>query len=98
MGAGSLNAIRLIEPCGKQSKGKDGAANMARMQTRIVSREAANAATVELLGGDSFEDRFAMLEREEQIATLKQNLKQDLRKDLRSPKRRQRNPASTSAF
>ena len=44
-----------------------------------------NAATVELMGGDSFENRFAMLKREEQIAALEQNLKQDLRKDLTLP-------------
>jgi phage shock protein A len=59
---------------------------MARMQTRIVGREAENVATVELLGGDSFEDRFAMLEREEQIEALLQNVKLDLRKDVKQPK------------
>ncbi|MGA7314600.1 MAG: hypothetical protein WBX22_11585 [Silvibacterium sp.] len=43
---------------------------MARMQTRIGGGEAESAATVELLGGDSFEDCFAMLEREEQMEAL----------------------------
>jgi phage shock protein A len=62
---------------------KEGAASMARMRTRIVSREAENAATVEILGGDSLEDRFAMLEREEQIEALLENLKQDLKKDTK---------------
>jgi hypothetical protein len=42
-----------------------------------------NAATVELLGGDSFDDRFALLERKEQVAALLQSLKQDLKKDLK---------------
>ena len=62
---------------------KDGAVSMARMRTRIASREAENAATVELLGDDSLEDRFAMLEREEQIEALLETLKQDLKKDLK---------------
>ena len=62
---------------------KDGAASMARMRTRIIGREAENAATSEILGGDSLEDRFAMLEREEQIEALLQNLKQDLKKDVK---------------
>jgi phage shock protein A len=58
---------------------KDRAASITRMRTRIVGREAENAAASELLGGDSLEDRFAMLEREEQIEALLQNLKQDLK-------------------
>jgi phage shock protein A len=58
---------------------------MARMRTRIVGREGENAATVELLGGNSLEDRFAMLEREEQIEALLQNLRQDL-KQLEAPR------------
>ena len=40
-----------------------------RMKSRIVSREARNEADVELLGGDSLDDRFAVLEREEHIET-----------------------------
>jgi hypothetical protein len=39
---------------------------------------------VELLGGNSLEDRFAMLEREEQIEAVLQNLRQDL-KQLEAP-------------
>jgi phage shock protein A len=62
---------------------KDGAVSMARMRSRIAGREAENAATVEILGGDSLEDRFAMLEREEQIEALLENLKQDLKKDVK---------------
>jgi phage shock protein A len=53
------------------------------MRTRIVGREAENAATGDLMGGDSLEDRFAMLEREEQIEALLQGLKQDLQKDVK---------------
>jgi len=40
------------------------------MQTRIADRGSENAATVELLDGDSFEGRFAMFERKEEIAAL----------------------------
>jgi phage shock protein A len=46
-----------------------------RMKSRIVTREARNEADVELMGGDSLEDRFAALDREEQIETLLQDLK-----------------------
>jgi phage shock protein A len=62
---------------------RDRAASITRMRTRIVGAEAQNAATNELLGGDSLEDRFAMLEREEQIEALLQDLKQDLKKDAK---------------
>ncbi|RXS97182.1 PspA/IM30 family protein [Silvibacterium dinghuense] len=50
-------------------------ASLAKMRTRIVGAEAENAAHGELAGGDSLEDRFAALEREEQIDALLQNLK-----------------------
>jgi phage shock protein A len=46
-----------------------------RMKARIVGREARNEADVELLGGDSLEDRFAALDREEHIESLLQDLK-----------------------
>jgi phage shock protein A len=46
-----------------------------RMRARIVGREARNEADVELLGGDSLEDRFAALDREEHIESLLQDLK-----------------------
>jgi phage shock protein A len=62
---------------------RDRAASITRMRTRIVGAEAQNAATSELLGGDSLEDRFAMLEREEQIEALLQDLKQDLKRDAK---------------
>jgi phage shock protein A len=62
---------------------KDRAASMTRMRTRIMGTEAHNAATSELLGGDSLEDRFALLEREEQIEALLQNLKEDLKNDVK---------------
>lgn len=50
-------------------------ATIDRMKSRITGREARNEAEVELLGGDSLEDRFAGLEREEHIETLLQDLK-----------------------
>jgi phage shock protein A len=46
-----------------------------RMKSRIVNREARNEADVELMGGDSLEDRFAALDREEQIENLLRDLK-----------------------
>ena len=50
--------------------------SLAKMRTRIVGAEAVNAATSEMLGGDSLEDRFALLEREEQIDALLKDLKE----------------------
>ena len=47
-----------------------------RMKNRIVTREARNEADTELLGGDSLEDRFAALEREEYIEALLKDLKE----------------------
>ncbi|HEV2274897.1 MAG TPA: PspA/IM30 family protein [Acidobacteriaceae bacterium] len=47
-----------------------------RMKSRILSHEAQNAAHLELLGGDSLEDRFAALEREEHIESLLKELKE----------------------
>jgi phage shock protein A len=49
--------------------------SLDRMKSRIVGREARNEADVELLGGDSLEDRFAALDREEHIETLLKDLK-----------------------
>ena len=51
-----------------------------------MGREARNEADVELLSGDSLEDRFAALDREEHIETLLKDLKakQENRPDRRS--------------
>jgi hypothetical protein len=57
-------------------------------------QEAENPATVELLCGDSFEDNFSMLEREEQIEALIQNLKQDPKKEFKHPE----SPTAQSSF
>lgn len=54
---------------------KDRAVEMQRMRTRIAGSEAQNAAGQELLEGDSLDDRFAALEREDQIESLLQELK-----------------------
>ncbi len=51
-------------------------ASLQRMKTRIAGAEARNAATRELTEDDSVEDRFAVLEREEQIDAMLANLKQ----------------------
>lgn len=47
-----------------------------RMKARIDGAEARNVASRELMEGDSLEDRFAKLEREEQIDALLNNLKE----------------------
>jgi phage shock protein A len=47
-----------------------------RLQLQVAGAESENAATHELLGGDSLEDRFASLEREEQIEGLLRDLKE----------------------
>jgi phage shock protein A len=54
----------------------DRAASLQRMRVRIAGSEATNAATHELMDGDALEDRFAVLEREEQIETLLRDLKE----------------------
>lgn len=46
-----------------------------RLRLQVAGTESENAATHELLGGDSLEDRFASLEREEQIEGLLRDLK-----------------------
>jgi phage shock protein A len=54
----------------------DRAASLQRMRVRIAGSEATNAATHELMDGDALEDRFAVLEREEQIEMLLRDLKE----------------------
>lgn len=51
-------------------------ATIARMKNRIATAEAQNAAQQELMSGDSLEDRFAALEREDQIEALLLELKE----------------------
>jgi phage shock protein A len=46
------------------------------MKSKIAGAEAHNAASRELMDGDSIDDRFAKLERDEQIDALLQNLKE----------------------
>lgn len=55
---------------------KDRSADLQRMRSRIDGAHASNAASRELMEGDSLEDRFAALEREEKIDALLQNLKE----------------------
>lgn len=47
-----------------------------RLRLQVAGAESENAAAHELLGGDSLEDRFASLEREEQIEGLLRDLKE----------------------
>ncbi len=68
--------VRKAHEAHQAVESKDHAASLTRMRTRIIGSEAQNAATGELLAGDSLEDRFALLEREEQIEALLQDLKQ----------------------
>ena len=55
---------------------KEGDSSIARMRSKIAGAEAQNAASRELLHGDSLDDRFAALEREEQIEALLRGLKE----------------------
>jgi phage shock protein A len=55
---------------------KEGDVSIRRMKSRIDGAEARNAASRELMDGDSVEDKFAKLEREEQIDALLANLKE----------------------
>jgi len=54
----------------------DRAASIDRMKNRIAGAEARNAASREMMDGDSLDDKFAALEREEQIDALLQGLKE----------------------
>jgi phage shock protein A len=55
---------------------KDRSADLQRMKTRIAGADARNQASRELMDEGSLEDRFAALEREDQIDALLQNLKE----------------------
>jgi phage shock protein A len=68
--------VRKAHEAHQAVENKDRTASLTRMRTRIIGSEAQNAATGELLAGDSLEDRFATLERDEQIEALLQDLKQ----------------------
>jgi phage shock protein A len=52
-----------------------GAASIDRYKSRIHVQQAANHASRELTTGDSLEDRFAMLERDQQVEALLEELK-----------------------
>ena len=52
-----------------------GAASIDRYKSRISVQQAVNQATAELTAGDSLEDRFAMLERDQQVEVLLEELK-----------------------
>jgi phage shock protein A len=54
---------------------KEGDSSISRMKTKIAGAEARNVASRELMESDSIEDRFAKLERDEQIDALLQDLK-----------------------
>jgi phage shock protein A len=54
----------------------DRSTSFDRMKSKIAGAEARNAASRELAEGDSLDDRFAVLEREEQIDALLKNLKE----------------------
>jgi phage shock protein A len=52
-----------------------GAASIDRYKSRINLQQAVNHATKELTAGDSLEDRFAMLERDQRVEALLEELK-----------------------
>jgi phage shock protein A len=54
----------------------DRSTSIDRMKSRIATEDAQNVATRELMDHDSLEDRFAAMEREEQIDALLKNLKE----------------------
>lgn len=54
----------------------DRSTSIDRMKSRIATEDARNVATRELMDHDSLEDRFAALEREDQIEELLKNLKE----------------------
>jgi len=55
---------------------KEGDASIQRMKSKIAGAEARNVASRELMDGDAIEDRFAKLERDEQVDALLQDLKE----------------------
>ncbi|MGC2636867.1 MAG: PspA/IM30 family protein [Acidobacteriaceae bacterium] len=54
----------------------DRSTSIDRMKNRIAGAEARNVASRELMDGDSLDDKFAALEREEQIDALLRDLKE----------------------
>lgn len=54
----------------------DRSTSIDRMKSRIATEDARNVATRELMDHNSLEDRFAALEREEQVEELLKNLKE----------------------
>jgi phage shock protein A len=70
---------RVVNKANEARQKVDATRNIAgldKMRLRVAGAEAENAATRELMDGDSLEDRFATLEREEQIEGLLRDLKE----------------------
>jgi phage shock protein A len=55
----------------------DRSTSIDRMKSKIAGAEAHNVASLELMQEDSLDDRFAALEREDQIDELLKNLKEN---------------------
>ena len=55
---------------------KEGDSSIRRMKSKIDGAQAQNAASRELMDGDAVEEKFAKMEREEQIDALLANLKE----------------------
>ena len=55
---------------------KEGDASIQRMKSKIAGEEAHNAASRGLMDGDSIDDRFRKMERDEQIDALLKDLKE----------------------
>jgi phage shock protein A len=60
----------------QKAKAVQNGSGMDRLRLHVAGVESENEATRELMGGDSLEDRFAVLEREEQIEGLLRELKE----------------------
>jgi len=69
-------ANQVREKIAASEHGAGNGAGFDRLRLRLAGTEAENEAHQELLGGDSIEDRFAALEREEQIEGLLRELKE----------------------
>jgi phage shock protein A len=57
------------------ARAEKGAASIDRYKSRITVQQASNHALRELTAGESLEDRFAMLERDQQVEALLEELK-----------------------
>jgi phage shock protein A len=68
-------AVGRSQQANLAARADKGAASIDRYKSRISVQKAVNQTTRELSAGDSLEDRFAMLERDQQVEVLLEELK-----------------------